>query len=166
MSTTVARVLRQFAMPVCLLMLTTGCGSRAPQFKAGDKGPKVSLGVGKVDPFDMAFELEPTGMMGAGPKKIYTDKKFVISGAEVLGTGLRRDPAGDKSYQVEIFLTEAGNQKLAKLTKENVGDLLVVFVDDELVVAPKINSEAKTAVIASGYTEAEATQLAKKLVGQ
>jgi len=58
------------------------------------------------------------------------------------------DENSNKEYYVGISFTDNGTTKFANITKENIGKSLSIYVDDELISQPMINS-----VIEGGYAQ-------------
>lgn len=58
-----------------------------------------------------------------------------------------------------------GTQKFAKITKENIGKSLAIILDNEVIMAPKINSSITngSGIISGSFTEEEAVKIAKIL---
>lgn len=66
---------------------------------------------------------------------------------------------------VSIEFNEAGTKKFADLTKELIGKPLAIFLDDQLVTAPMVQTEILTgqAVITGSFTTEEAKTLSTQL---
>ncbi len=66
---------------------------------------------------------------------------------------------------VSIRFTPEGGDLFAKITRENVGERLAIFLDGEVLSAPNINEAivGGTAVISGGFTAVEARELAENL---
>ncbi len=75
------------------------------------------------------------------------------------GAGLSNEPI------VAIAFDEEGAELFAKITRENVGSQLAIFLDGELLSSPRINEEIQggQAVISGGFTPDEARALAENL---
>jgi preprotein translocase subunit SecD len=75
------------------------------------------------------------------------------------GSGLSNEPI------VGIAFNQEGGELFEKITRENVGGNLAIFLDGEMISAPRIN-EAITggkAIISGGFTPEEARDLAQNL---
>jgi protein-export membrane protein SecD len=67
----------------------------------------------------------------------------------------------DGSPAVDFFLNRRGARRFGGLTKENVGKLLAIVLDNVVQSAPRINSEIRArGQITGGFTEDEARDLA------
>ncbi len=67
----------------------------------------------------------------------------------------------DGSPAVDFFLNRRGGRRFGAITKENVGKLLAIVLDNVVQSAPRINSEIRTrGQITGAFTEAEARDLA------
>jgi protein-export membrane protein SecD len=66
---------------------------------------------------------------------------------------------------VSISFNSEGGQLFADITRTNVGAQLAIFLDGEIISAPRINEAITggTAVISGGFTAAEAKDLAQNL---
>lgn len=75
------------------------------------------------------------------------------------GSGLANEPI------VAITWNEEGSQLFEKITGENTGKLLAIFLDGEVISSPMINERITggTAVISGGFTPDEARLLAQNL---
>jgi preprotein translocase subunit SecD len=60
---------------------------------------------------------------------------------------------------VEVIMTDEGAKKLARLTKENIGNMLAAFVDDELTMAATIQSVVSKRARISGHFTPERAQV-------
>lgn len=67
----------------------------------------------------------------------------------------------DGSPAVDFFLNRRGGRRFGAVTKENVGKLLAIVLDNVVQSAPRINSEIRTrGQITGSFTEDEARDLA------
>lgn len=66
---------------------------------------------------------------------------------------------------VVVNFNDEGAELFAEITRNNVGEQLAIFLDDELVSAPRINEEIPggSAVISGGFSPDEARSLAENL---
>jgi len=97
------------------------------------------------------FSAVPTGLTGADLKK-----------AQVTFGGTSGGVSGP---QVAIEFTPEGAEKFAALTKRNIGKELPIFLDNELLSAPKVDQEilGGSAVITGQFSSEEAKNLAISL---
>jgi len=66
---------------------------------------------------------------------------------------------------VSIRFNQEGGDLFAQITKDNVGEQLAIFLDGELISAPRINETISggTAIISGGFKAADARDLAQNL---
>lgn len=71
---------------------------------------------------------------------------------DILGVSIRKDPITGEDV-VALYFNNEGAKKLADITRNNVGEKLVVFINRQLIIAPIIKEEMKDgqAIIAFGY---------------
>ena len=114
-------------------------------------------------------ELRPgpglTEMTAAGSgRKVYVHKEVELSNSDIAGAVVRQVTSRP---EIRITLTTAGEEKLAKLTQENLGRRLALVVDGALLSAPVIRSKIHgVAVIVGSFTQAEAERIAKGVLGK
>ena len=76
------------------------------------------------------------------------------------------DDDGMKVYCVAIKFTNEGKEKFAKVTEENVGKLLAIYVDDKVVSTPRIQCAITggEAIISDAFqTYEECQELVEKI---
>jgi preprotein translocase subunit SecD len=97
-------------------------------------------------------------------RKIFVEPKAVLTGHDVATAAtvvLGGFPA------ISVTFTKTGGVKMAKLTQENKGKMLAIFVNGKLISAPVIRSKmADQAVITGHFTRAEAEKIAKEISGK
>ena len=157
-------------------VLLAGCGRKAPTFKpVGTPKVALSLRLAKTDSFPEAEEVRLTKdqeFFDPDAKKtvttLFVAKDVAFTNAAVAGTSASRNPFDPERWQIEVFLTREGADTFARFTRENLGSQLAIFFDDRFETAPKIMSVISEGrvVIEGQFTEAEATRLAKSIVGQ
>jgi preprotein translocase subunit SecD len=90
------------------------------------------------------------------------EPEVMLNAADIeSATVAERDNGRD--WVVSIRFTEAGSEKLAKLTGENLGRQLAVVVDGEVVTSPTIRSQIKRSAEITGganFGQANAQKLA------
>ncbi|MCD8241775.1 MAG: protein translocase subunit SecD, partial [Lachnospiraceae bacterium] len=96
-----------------------------------------------------------------------TDGEVVLEGTDVSNAqaGSATDSMGNKSYVVELTLTDEGAEKFAEATAANVGYQIAIVYDGEVISAPVVN-EAITdgrCQISGSFTYEEADQLASTI---
>ena len=74
---------------------------------------------------------------------------------------------GDK-YSVNLWFTEEGTLKLARLTKANIGKRVAIMVNERAIFVPQITDEIAggRAVIAGDFAEEEARSLAEGIIAR
>ncbi len=97
------------------------------------------------------------------PEEIFTDTG--LTGRYLAKSSLQFNQTSGEALVSLEFNTE-GKELFAKITKENVGRVLAIFLDGEVKSAPVIKEEIKdgNAVISGGFTGAAGIAEAKKLV--
>lgn len=66
---------------------------------------------------------------------------------------------------VAITFTDEGGKLFEEITRDNVGEQLAIFLDGEIISAPRINEAISggRATISGGFTPDEARELAQNL---
>jgi len=99
----------------------------------------------------------------ASGESFYLHDEILLSNADIESAS---PDSWDGRPTVALTFTEAGREKFARLTEENIGGRVGMLVDGELVTAPVIRApilEGK-AVINGDFTEEEATRIAAGIV--
>jgi preprotein translocase subunit SecD len=67
--------------------------------------------------------------------------------------------------KIEITLNENGKEKFSTITSENIGNMIGIFINGELVMAPNIMDriDSGKALITTSYGEEEAQSLVDKI---
>ena len=88
-----------------------------------------------------------------------------LTGKYITGATPHRNPL-DNSVAISFTLDSEGAQKFAKVTRENVGELLGIVLDGELASAPRINGEipSGSGEITGDFTIEEGIELANVLM--
>ena len=149
--------------------------TQEPTYKpVGKPKTKLSMRLAKWEPFPGGVELiVPKGLESYKPgsvelvNRLFVKTEAVLTNEDIAGTGTNRSPEGLNRGEVQIFLTPAGRERLAKATRENINWTLAIFLDDQLKMAPIIVSEIPDGIasVTGWFTQAEATELAQGLVG-
>jgi hypothetical protein len=81
----------------------------------------------------------------------------------VQSAGVTQDMLGRP--QIEIHLTDAGRERFARITRENMDRKLAIIIDGRLYSAPVIRSEIRggAAQITGDFTQSEAERLANRI---
>ncbi|MCK6578288.1 MAG: hypothetical protein L6Q98_09315 [Anaerolineae bacterium] len=86
----------------------------------------------------------------------------VIGSADILSAKAQSDTFG--GWAVLITLTPAGGEAMMRYTRDHIGDVLAVRVDDQVIAEPVINSAIGAEVMISGdFDESRARELAARI---
>ncbi len=93
-----------------------------------------------------------------------TLKKTNLTGADLKSAQLNFDRVGGKPV-VSLTFTDEGAKKFADLTTKNIGKVIPIVLDGQVVSAPVVNEKISegAAQISGSFTEEQATQLAVQL---
>ena len=74
---------------------------------------------------------------------------------------------GEKEYVVTLAFTEEGSEKFKNVTADNIGNVISILVDGEVVSAPRVNNViANGSCVINGMSEySEAMDLVEKIKG-
>ena len=103
----------------------------------------------------------PLGMLQVlGPDANQTN----LSGKDLKSSTVTFDPNTGKP-QVQLQFTDEGAKKFADITGRNVGKLLVIVLDNQVIQAPVVQQQivGGSAVISGNYTQDQANQVAIEL---
>jgi preprotein translocase subunit SecD len=103
----------------------------------------------------------PLGMLQVlGPDAHQTN----LSGKDLKSSTVTFDPNTGKP-QVQLVFTDEGSKKFADITGKNVGKLLVIVLDNQVIQAPVVQQQivGGSAVISGNYTQDQAKQVAIEL---
>jgi preprotein translocase subunit SecD len=93
---------------------------------------------------------------------IHVSDQVSLTNADIASARVVRS---DSRYGVEVTFTEAGAARMRAVTSANIGRLLAVLVDGEVVTAPRVTSAVSEIGILTGdYTRAEAERVAAGLL--
>ena len=97
---------------------------------------------------------------------VYMEPQPALTEAHLRKIAVWRGQHDDST--LALMFTEDGTAQLARVTAANVGKRLAFVIDGRVVTAPVLRTQITEgeAVIESGFTEEEATQLAKVLSGE
>jgi preprotein translocase subunit SecD len=115
--------------------------------------------------FDQSDELK--NMVDSGFEKIYDDKgrAYLINKEVVLSGDLLID-ANPTYYQgipaVTFRFNDVGARKFAEITKNNIGKIFAIVLDNKVITAPRINVAINdgSGVISGSFTTKEAGEVA------
>jgi len=120
------------------------------QFRIGERQPGPGL----------------TEMTVSGSKeKVYLREKVELSQADVAQASAEKTK---ERVEIMLVFTDAGKEKLAKLTGENKGKLLCIVVEGKLVAAPIIKSSipAGKAALTGNFSLEEAKRIVSAILGK
>ena len=104
--------------------------------------------------------LEELGKPGSLEFRL-TDGTVVLTGNQVANAEAKQqqDNMGNREFVVQLELTEDGTKAFADATSENVGNVIQIVYDDNVISAPRVNEAITggTAII-SGMANAEEAQ--------
>jgi len=95
-------------------------------------------------------------------EELLVKKKAELKGKDIVKAFPTHDPAG---FEVAFSLSSTGAESFRALTRDNIGKLLGIVLDNKLISAPRINSEigGGSGVITGNFTQQEAFDLANSL---
>ncbi|MGK9165960.1 hypothetical protein KXR53_06665 [Inquilinus limosus] len=122
--------------------------------------PDVQMRFAETEPGPGLTRIEGSGRV------LYLQPNAVLSTPDIASAAVRIDPTS-ASPVVELTLTLAGRDHLARATTDNVGRILAVLIDEALITAPIIREPilGGRVQISGLMTAAEATDLARLLAG-
>ena len=102
------------------------------------------------------MEFGPTGERFYLHDEVLVDQSDIDSAVVITHNG---------RTAVELLLTSVGTQKFEELTERNVGKRCGIFLNSQLVSAPRIMVPVRSgrAIVTSDFTEAEARRIAQGL---
>lgn len=116
------------------------------------------------NPLSALAEADPEAGMreavdtGSG-RTIYLDQDVVLTNEDIAETRVVTLSSG---FGVEVDFTEAGASKMRSATTENIGRLLAIVVDGDVLAAPTVRSPIdRIGVISGDFTREEAERLAE-----
>lgn len=143
----------RIALMAILLLFSYGCA------KEQDVG--LQFRIAETEPGEGLTEMTLAG----------TDERFYLHD-EVLMTNVDVDTAfvamWSERPSVEVVFNEAGREKFARITRENLGRRMGMVVDGRLVTAPTIRAEIRMgkAVINGDFSQEEAQRIAEGVIGK
>ena len=113
-------------------------------------------------------------IIGSTAKLEFKDQtsKVVLQGTDLSPNGATAQPqqsasgiSSASSWEVDLNLTTDGSKKFAEATTANVSKQIGIYLDDQLISAPTVNSAITSgpAVITGNFTVAQAKQFAQQL---
>lgn len=158
---------------IAIALLATGCGRStdaqpdqvvAPAAAMEAVVPTASI----VAPAALEFKTESPDPAYAGSSTVWepttlTNKQ--LKGARARYNEDRTGLENNHDAVIELEFTPEGRDIFARLTKENIGKRIGIFVDGELVNAPTVQASITDgiAIIVGDYTSQQAEDLAARL---
>jgi hypothetical protein len=103
--------------------------------------------------------VEASSAVGGEPVLIHQER--YVSNSDVESAWVKQ---ADSGCQVEVRLTDEGAEKLARLTRDHIGEQLALVIDGEVVMTPTIRSEMSQQVLVTGnFTDSDCEELARGL---
>ncbi|WP_251878190.1 preprotein translocase subunit SecD [Achromobacter sp. Marseille-Q4954] len=159
-----ALVVVTLALAGCKTAPTKTSGDTAtPQ--AGQEAAKPAAAAASVD-FYLAQKQPGAGMreINLPDGKLYMQTVPVLTRADLTDAAALVDRQGQNF--VGLRFSEAGARKLNDVSTKNVGNMLALVIDQELVAAPLIGEPLNRGVLAFGVASAQAaSEIAAKIRG-
>jgi hypothetical protein len=135
-------------------------GAQAP---AGSKSPAAASSVGFfIAQTDPGADLMTVKLSDG---TVYVQRQPVLTRADLTEAAALVDKQG-KNF-VGLRFSEAGARKLTQVSTQNVGKLLVLVIDGQLVAAPRIAEPLNRGVLAFGVDSAQsASDIAARVRGE
>ena len=122
----------------------------------------IEFRLAQEDPGEELTEAENP----ANGRKIYYHNQVFINNQDI-ASAKAKESITPPHYDIEITFTEAGAEKLALVMRENVMKNIAMFVNGELITAPRIMSEIPASfgkvLIVGRFSEEEAKDIVESL---
>ncbi|HVO12135.1 MAG TPA: hypothetical protein VMX54_15450 [Vicinamibacteria bacterium] len=128
--------------------------------KTGNGNPVVSFAIHLLATGPGPGVVEASSAQGGEPLRIHPERQ--VSNVDVQSARAVRAGSG---CRVDIHLTNEGAGKLARLTRNHIGERLAVVIDGRVVMTPMIRSEIVRGEVAltGDFTNARCEQIARGL---
>jgi hypothetical protein len=102
--------------------------------------------------------LREAQVMGTN-RSVYLHEDIVVSNGDIARAQiLQGNPPSQ--YSVGVEFTDEGARKMRAATEKNIGKLVAILIDDEVIIAPVIRAAiAESAVISGNYTREQAERI-------
>lgn len=124
--------------------------------------PTLESSGGRVLPGTEALPLEKSQVArGQQPVTYLVNKQTLLTGENLVDAQVGFNPK-DNSPEVKIRFDAIGAKKFADITKNNIGHLLAIVLDNQVISAPRLNVPIVdgNAVISGDFSVEEASNLA------
>ncbi len=147
-------------------------GVTEPEIRIGNAGNKPTLIVSMPGVSDVNRAKE---ILGTTAKLEFRDGSgnLVLEGKDVVPSKTTAEPyqqsttslATANEWQIRLTLTNEGRQKFAKATQENIQKQIGIYLDDQLISAPTVQSAITDgiAIITGNFTAESARDFATQL---
>ncbi len=155
-------------------------------FEAAEKVISNRLENLKIDDFDIEFDdglinidfwcdedVDPTAII----EKLITSTELefrdesgtvLMDNSTIVSAEAKKNPEVEGEYMVVVNFDESGAKQFFNITQSNVGNSIMIFVDDKLISAPIVQEAISggSASITSDFTEQEAELIASGICGK
>ena len=138
----------RLAAILALCFLAIGCGGRKLEYQAsGQPKAKFELRAASTQPVE---DWQAVTLEGDKEEQLFLSPEVALSNSDVASTGVENSTDGPPTWQVNVWLNDAGKLKLAKLSKELVEPAsegrrptkrVALLLDGKVVFAPSVRSE-------------------------
>ena len=154
------RVLRGLVVVGLVAIVALPSSSRAETAPAENaaKQDAIEFFLAESQPADGLTKADVPGSQDP----IYLHKESVLGPGDIESVRATKDAA--KRPEIDVAFSEAGKQKMAKVTSENMGKRLAIVVGGKVIAAPHIISKIEgRARITGSFSQVEVDKLAKTL---
>jgi len=102
--------------------------------------------------------LRAAQVMGTN-RSVYLHEDIIVSNGDISRAQILQGNQPSQ-YSVGVEFTDEGARKMRAATEKNIGKLVAILIDDEVVIAPVIRAAiAESAVISGNYTREQAERI-------
>lgn len=96
-------------------------------------------------------------------EKIYLHKEAVVSESDIRDARVVQNQSLHV-FEIGVVFTNEGARKMAEATRNHIGRLMAILIDDQVVVAPRVNSIVEAECQITGqFTKEEAEAIVRGL---
>ena len=131
---------------------------------ATDAPPAFEMRITTLQPSPETDEITLTNKVTKATEIMHVHKTPVLDVTMIRSASVQT-PENDIYSYVEVVFTDAGRDRLASVTRQNIERRIVIFVDGTLVVAPIIKAEITGGILwlSGRMSNNEATEIADKI---